>query len=460
MNAKTAMTPLPPEEPKKTRVAELVGALLADPEAARVPDAATSYDAPREAKASRRARLWELPQKLHCPVIGTCLTPRELARIARRHQVPHDPSDAYALHVEAVGWAAQRSAATRDLQRYLDGKYAADIARFEAARDANELLALWKTHWQAGRVAGPMWAALTHPAADEHARHVVYADVHMLSHQVGAGLAADTRRLHEQAREIEALKALLAASREACAQSQGQARVLGAELQQAQAELAEARQRIAHLQQRVAEFESGQALVELGERVRRLTALNEELRTLAQRVRPLQDALAQERQRAAQLARERDELRAARAALERLLISEENGGCDGAPCAEVPAAARGRCVLYVGGRTAQVSHYRQLAERFGLRLIHHDGGREEALSRLPELIAAADAVLCPTDCVSHGAYYMLKRVCKRTGKPCLLFRGAGISSFAVALARVATGEASIGGIAADAADAAERIEEI
>jgi hypothetical protein len=57
------------------------------------------------------------------------------------------------------------------------------------------------------------------------------------------------------------------------------------------------------------------------------------------------------------------------------------------------------------------------------------------MSRLPDMIDGADAVICPTDCVSHAAYYQLKRHCKQSGKPCLMFKGAGISSFAIALTR-------------------------
>ena len=90
------------------------------------------------------------------------------------------------------------------------------------------------------------------------------------------------------------------------------------------------------------------------------------------------------------------------------------------------------------------SHYRQLAARIGIRLIHHDGGQEEALSRLPEMIQGVDAVLCPTDCISHSAYYQLKQHCKRHGTPCLFFRGAGVSSLAAAMERLARGEISVG----------------
>ena len=43
--------------------------------------------------------------------------------------------------------------------------------------------------------------------------------------------------------------------------------------------------------------------------------------------------------------------------------------------------------------------------------------QEESLSRLPELIRGADAVVCPTDRISHNAYYHVKAHCKR----CLLY---------------------------------------
>ncbi|HXF46539.1 MAG TPA: DUF2325 domain-containing protein [Burkholderiaceae bacterium] len=389
----------------------------------------------------QRLRLWELSPKLHCPVIGTCLTPRELARIARRHNLEHDARDAYALHVQAVGWASARSGASRDLQRYLDAKYAADIERFAAARDAPAVLALWKAHWQQGKVAGAMWAALTHPLADEPTRQAVYADVHMLSHQLGAAQAADARRLHALLRENEALAALLAASRAETGAAQARAQQASDELQHCRQELTAARQAQAQLAARLAQFESGQALVDLGRRVRELTAVNDELRAVAERVPMLHAELAQARERIAQLARQCDQLAAARDALERLLASEDDRCADTCPAGASNAA---RSVLCVGGRTAQLPYYRQLAQRLGLELLHHDGGREQALSRLPELVAAADAVLCPTDCVSHGAYYLLKRCCKRSGKPCLLFRGAGVSSFAIALTQVAAGRVTVG----------------
>jgi hypothetical protein len=53
------------------------------------------------------------------------------------------------------------------------------------------------------------------------------------------------------------------------------------------------------------------------------------------------------------------------------------------------------------------------------------------------MLAAADAVVCPADCVSHDAYHRAKRFCKRTGKPCILLRTSGVVAFAQALRAVA-----------------------
>jgi hypothetical protein len=397
-------------------------------------------------KPSRRARLWELKDKFHCPLIGTCMSMDELARLARRHAFNGDLHDEFSLHVEAVGWAGSRNPVSEDLNRHFERKYAGYIARFERMKSAEEVLSFWKAHFENGEVAGPMWAALTHKAANEETRHAVYADVHMLSHQVGARLAADAKRLAWLARRNEELAAALERSRVDAAGAEAEKRRLEVELKTARAAEAVARAEAAELRQRLDAFETGVAVVDMGRRLMSLTAVIEELRPAAERSQALQAALRKSQDEAAALKRERDMLAAERDALERLLLAGENGDnrCD-ENCDGCENRAAGRCVLCVGGRTALLKQYRALAERLGIRLIHHDGGQEESLSRLPDLINGADAVLCPTDCVSHAAYYKLKQHCKRAGKPCLLFKGAGVSSFAVALARLAAGQASIAG---------------
>lgn len=407
--------------------------------------------------ALKRAKLWELDEKHLCPVIGTCLPVDELVKLGRRFFAQVDAREHFALHHEAVGQAKNRNNASEALHKHLERKYRTQIIAFERAKNDLEVLAAWQEHYARGDVAGALWAALTHRAASAETKQRVYADVHMLSHQIGAGQSAGVRRLSSL--ESECAAARVALERQKTLQAASEAK-LRLQLQKALGEchrLRPAHDEATRLQARLLSFESGSAMIEMGRQLLALRAANEELMSTVQRGWALDKTLKAAHQEAQALARERDQLSVERDALARLLVAAdaEHGAEHGAEhrpdarsdcageCPRCDPTRSSQCVLYVGGRSSLLAHYRALAGRLGIRLIHHDGGVEESLSRLPEMIKGADAVICPTDCVSHSAYYQLKRQCKRSGKPCLLFKGAGVSGFAVALARLAAGQLTL-----------------
>ncbi len=68
----------------------------------------------------------------------------------------------------------------------------------------------------------------------------------------------------------------------------------------------------------------------------------------------------------------------------------------------------GKCILYVGGRTNLIRHYRSLVEKYGGQFLHHDGGVETSSKKLQKILPKADAVLFPVDCVSHEASLFVK----------------------------------------------------
>jgi hypothetical protein len=90
----------------------------------------------------------------------------------------------------------------------------------------------------------------------------------------------------------------------------------------------------------------------------------------------------------------------------------------------------GRKIMYVGGRGNLVRYYRALVERRGGVFIHHDGGIESSMDLLKRAVNSADAVICPIDCVSHGACLAIKKTCKQMAKPFIPLRSAGLSSLA------------------------------
>lgn len=258
----------------------------------------------------------------------------------------------------------------------------------------------------------------------------------------GAGEAVEAHRLAHLESENTELKTGL--RRELAA--------LRRQLTAAEAGLAErdaAVARAAALEKRLAHFESGRAMIEMGRRLLSLQTAHQDLHQAHQRIWQLEHTLRDAHLEITRIADERDTALAERSALEMLIEASlpkaaepcSRAGSD--DCAGCSEAFGPRCVLYVGGRAALITQYRQLAGRLGITLIHHDGGLEESLSRLPDMIGSADAVVCPTDRVSHNAYHHVKSHCKRAGKPCVFYQGGGMSGFAVAMARVSRGEFSL-----------------
>lgn len=408
-----------------------------------VPEQGGESATPRP-KPPRRRKLWELESKYLCPVVGTCLALEEIKRIARRDGFLGSDFDDYRLHVEAVSVSGNRNSTSEALHRTLERKHQRVVKDFDRARDDAALTEMWRQYLARGEVAGSLWAVMTHKAAGPETRARAYADVHMLSHQVGAGQAADSRRLAFLEGEVERLRrqARQDAERVARELTERAARIRALEVERQRQRLDQ--QALSELRRRLAELESGQAMVAMGRRLLRLEAANGELREQAGRLPGADTRLRETREELNRLRDERDVLNFERDALERLLLAEAPSKPDCAgQCASCPENLRDRCVLCVGGRTTLLPQYRQLAARLGVRLIHHDGGREEALSRLPELLAASDAVICPTDCVSHPAYYQVKKHCKQVGKPCVLTRNSGLAGFAAALERLAEGRVEI-----------------
>lgn len=368
---------------------------------------------------SRRLRLWDLAAKLHCPVIGVCLEVAELRRLALRAGFDSSGSD-FELHAGAVSHCAERNALSEALQRSLERRYVLAVRRFARAKSTEALRALWREALTEEEVAGPLWAAVTHPRCDAGLAHEIYADIHMLQHQVGTGrrveLAAFRRLREEQAVLLRSL-------------AEVQKRASDCLLEKAR-ELERCRKRLADAQaELVAKDAWGLSLLGELERLREAMPDLKDRAALARRAREAEDRAVALQGRLVEL--------------ESRLAWREPPAPAAAPVAQQPAAAAAtpgledRSVLCIGGRTGAVSVYRRLVERLGGRFLHHDGGQEDNLRRLEASLAAADLVICQTGCISHGAYWRVKDHCKRHGKRCLFLDNPSAASFSRGIALAA-----------------------
>jgi len=415
----------------------------------RLPESiATSFTPP----PIKRVKIWDLDQSFHCPIIGLCLSIEDLDRFAKRFHFDAPINNKYALHVEAVCRISSRNRVAETLQKYLDRLYQGYIKQFEAAKTDNDVLLLWQEYFSTGKVAGPMWAALTHKRISNENREQIHDRIHMHMHQAVNELSVAQCRINEVEQTLSKMVGHQEQIKEQHSRTETQLRQ---RLEQSLTEIGQLQQyrrESEMLRQRLEKLESGHAMLNIGQRLMQLATENEQLRIKAERASELKQSLKIACHNLTELYRERDNLRLERDTLENLLLmNNSNNDSDTGASASRTRESSCLCILCVGGRSTLLPQYRVLARQLGLELSHHDGGQEDALSRLPEMIYSAKAVICPTDCVSHAAYYQVKRLCRLGRKPCLLFKGTGVSSFTAALAKIASGKASINGSAIESA---------
>ncbi len=375
----------------------------------------TTNEPAEEQRRTTRFKLWELQDCWHCMVIGTCLTLSEVRQQVSKSGSKESALSDYGVHRLAVERAANRDQPlTQHIQRLLDRKHQTRIRQFRPARDADSLRSLWTVGSRNGDVAGSLWALLTHPRITGELIHDVFGEVHMMSHLAGARACGERERLLQQERRLAELEDSLQYARRRQAETSNALveEIRKHELTSRELTHLTAITRAAHRQAVVDYTGAGvdrQCLEQLREK-------NSWLRQQLDEACEREERLLRDHRRLERL-------------LSRALEDDLEEGID-------DLALCGRCVLYLGGKASQCRHFQALVESCEGRFLHHDGGLEASGQRIADLVQQADAVLCPTDCVSHSAMKKARRLCARQAKPMIFMQRASLATFARGLAEV------------------------
>jgi hypothetical protein len=384
-----------------------------------------------------RRRIWDFSTHLHCSIIGTCLSTSELRHLLSKLGLKEaTTASEHDVHASGVLIASRRHGGAKLLHKALDRRHRLSINQFDKAKTTEEVRASWKEAMQRGEIPGAYWAALTHPATNDVLLRDIFADVHMLSHLVGAANRADIRRLQQLETEKAELETKVGRQQQ---QLRNAVVSRDATIQELRRALEE---RIVHERSGCAEHSSRphqRILTDIAADLRRRLATAEtRCERLERQLRSCRTALEAERITRIKIEKQDNELQEELAEVEATLA--EIVETDGA--GPEPPRLSNLTLLYVGGRQGQIGHLRQFAERSGATFLHHDGGVEERGGILQGLVSRADTVLFPVDCVSHAAMLLVKRICRHSGKPLLPLRGAGLASFCAALNHCATSTSS------------------
>lgn len=372
-----------------------------------------------QGRSSRRRRLWEIPRKFHCPLIGVCFDCDELRRLmSKTLHLPRATTD-FVVHTTAVGNCGERGTLCELLHKTLERRYPLTVRRFAAIKTSAALAAAWQDAVRDGQhIPAALWAVWTHPACDEQLEQEVYADIHMIQHQVGASTRIDARTLQNLRDEKAALQEELQQLRQEMESlRQQRATELAAQNAQLNALRVKLSARLAwgkELEQALQETRA--AVPDLASRTE-LLVQRDQLRQSNQQLKAALELRESEIERLQELLRCAEQAFAS--------VAQEEAAQSDPACANLG----GKCVLCVGGRAGAISTYRALVEQCGGRFMHHDGGIEQSLHRIDSVLAGADIVICQTGCISHSAYWRVKDLCRRSGKPCMFVKTASASSF-------------------------------
>jgi hypothetical protein len=367
----------------------------------------------------RRAKIWDFNTNLHCSIIGTCLSTRELRQVLRKLGLASPECTDHDLHHTAVTLAARRDETARQLHKTLDRRHKLALNQFEKAATESKLRDMWRDAVRHGDIAGAYWATLTHPLTNQTIISEAFGEVHMLSHLVGAANRADIRRLAQLETERSELQTKLERQQQAL-----HAAVVARDRQiQALREALTARiiagptspEDAGALRGLVSDLER-----RLAAETRRRSALEERLGV----VRTDRD-----KQRTARIAAEQvcDALRVELDTVEASLLPPEDASAKPIVCLD------GIVLLYVGGRPNQIAHMRAMVERSGAVFLHHDGGVENHPTLLAGLTSRSHLVVFPVDCISHDAANAVKALCRQRGKRFIALRSASVTSLLAAL---------------------------
>ncbi|MEO0328255.1 MAG: DUF2325 domain-containing protein [Pseudomonadota bacterium] len=339
------------------------------------------------------------------------MTNQDLINLTKRLRlkIEKDCKD-YDLHSFFVTSTTNKGKEAKAIHKLLDERHAGALRKFGRLSTDADLISLWNEMKNSGQIAGAFYALMTLRHVSQEVRGIIFGEVHMLSHLMGASY-------RERSQEVSILKT-----------------------------------RLSDMENRKSRIESGlhKALDDRDQKIGELERQISDLKAKAQVAKTINSSrkapmrfntrdraieVARGKARAADAARESAENRA-RLYRKQVIELRKTLSSSISESTEPNRPSQklcGRSILYVGGRPGQISHLEKTVDIFGAKFLHHDGGKEDSITRIDEVLASVDCVLCPVNCVSHDACLRVKAGCKKLGKDFIPLRSSSQTTLRNAL---------------------------
>ena len=384
-----------------------------------------------------KVKLWDLVHNYHCAIIGTCLTMAEVKKILGQLNIGSNGFSTYELHTTIVSIISENNFPSKKVQNYLDKKFKSTVQKTRKM-NADELKGFWKAALYCGDIIAAFWAVMSHPESDEAMKKTSYGDIHMLSHMSGASNRADLKRLSLLEKEREKHITEMRSWETKCNKLATENSRLLNNAKAHQEQRSDLENHVTALKNSLDQLLILQSTKDRQELENQLEKLNIKINYQANELAKHQD---KDKQLSKLVSHQKHQIMTNKAELlayqneveylHAILVEKPQSSC--------PLQKRGlcgQCVLYVGGKTNLIPHYRELVEEKSGVFIHHDGGIEKNTQDLQQSLSKADVVVFPSSCISHDAYWKIKRSCKKQHKPYQYLKSSGLYSLSDVLDKI------------------------
>lgn len=376
-------------------------------------------------------RFWEIEYFYKCPVIGTCLDINEQKQILKKAGMSFKKKSHFEIHETLVGSSESENHVSRKTDCLLKRKFKREItAFFELEED--KFMRLWKARFKDGQIEGIFWVAAIRPDLSKEARKDIFGDIHMEMHLSASRNKKVRQRLAHQQDENRRMTHMLEEETTIRRDLKKQNKKLEKELSDSYKTYGFLEKKNQELEQELSELREHSMIALLQAENQQLKAnlrkSQGEIKLYKQRFDALQD---QNAQLFAKLQKQRDLNGHLRSEMERtatqvLALDQCDETCPSFDLCQ-------KRILVVGGITKMEAFYRQLIEGNGGIFDYHDGYMKGGIKALETRVKRADMVLCPTNCNSHTACLVVKKLGKKHNKPVRMLASSSLSSISQTL---------------------------
>ena len=366
--------------------------------------------------------IWNIPDYQLCTVIGTCIETSQLRKLKNkfvRYVKNYPLKTDYDIHACSVSICQSNNALSKWIQKLITQNHSQFIHDASSLKTDRELLELWESrnHTDMKQLAGYYWAILISPHASDALKDRIYGEVHMISHissrnrinqhdnskqhkNLKMEIDKKDRKLKEKNAELTAIKA---------AQLKMEEQIL--KLTKVNNDLDTSLREKAESPVKLKQIISSQ--------MKSMDWLQTKVEKQQNEIADLNNLLNREKcdhKNQPAIRNETDNIVSLHPEKERTEAKQHNDLC-------------GKKILYVGGFSRHRDIFQKLTENINGSFLYHDGGTQQSVNQLENLVKRADAIFCPIDCISHNAMDHIKALSRNECKDCVFLRSASVSSY-------------------------------